>query len=209
VAVASRAAMMGDETHDAWVAVFAAITKPPPDTGRAACPNCGRFAVRFRYLADVDSRVGLCALWCENCGHGHTLSRVEVPEGIDFVPLDAPKDVLRSAIPDFYDAAAHESAHMPISRSASGSRITELRSYVAEYELLTSASVEDEQVRHVLTRRELEVVRLLSEGGTVTEVANTLDISPATVRSHMHRIYWKLGRTTGWRLLDIGRRQGR
>ena len=68
MAVTSRAALRGDETHDAWVAAFAAITKPPPDTDRAACPNCGSFAVRFKYLADEDSRVGLCALWCENCG---------------------------------------------------------------------------------------------------------------------------------------------
>src|SRR5262245_60301975 len=110
VAIASRAALMGDETHDAWVRVFASITKPPVDPKRAACPNCGLFAVRFQYVADAGSRIGLCALWCENCGHGHTLSRVRVPDGIDFVPLDAPDKVLRNSIPDFYDAAAHESA---------------------------------------------------------------------------------------------------
>lgn len=73
VAIASRAALMGDETHDAWVGVFLAITEPPVDPKRAACPNCGRFSVRFEYLADRSSRVGLCALWCENCRHGHAL----------------------------------------------------------------------------------------------------------------------------------------
>lgn len=207
MAVTSRAALRGDETHDAWVAAFAAITKPPPDTDRAACPNCGRFAVRFKYLADEDSRVGVCALWCENCGHGHSLSRVEVPKGVDFVPLGASEDVLRSAIPDYYDAAAHEPARMLGSVSAMEFRIAALRACVAEYELLRSFSEEAEPL-HLLTPREREVAKLLSEGRTVTDVANTLAISPATVRSHMQRIYWKLGRAAGSRLLDSRGRQG-
>lgn len=183
---------MGDETHEAWVRVFAAITESPVDTKRAPCPNCGFFEVRFRYVADVQSRVGFCALWCEHCGHGHTLARVRVPDGIDFVPLDARDDVIRAAVPDFYDAALDESE--PAAPSPTGSRIAELRPLVAEYELLRSAEAPDELARALLSPRELQVLALIGEGATNAEIARKLAIAPGTVRSHTQRIYWKLGR---------------
>lgn len=201
VAVASRAAMMGEETHDAWVAVFAAITKPPADPKRAACPHCGRFAVHVRYLADERSRIGLCALWCVHCGHGHTLSRVRVPEGMDFVPLDASDHVLRNAIPAFYDAAAHESDVVD-SSPAVAARLAALRPFVAEYELLNLTRLGAEQAHHVLSPRELEVAKLLAEGLAVSAIAASLYIAPTTVRSHMQRIYWKLGRAADRQMLD-------
>lgn len=200
VAVASRAALMGDETHDAWVEVFAAITKPPPDPKRAACPNCGHFSVRFKYLADERSRVGLCALWCGHCGHGHALSRVQVPDGVDFVPLDSPDDVVRRTIPAFYDAAAQQSEFATDSDPAIAFRTATRRPHVAELLNLTRADAE--QAHHLLSPREREVIGLLSDGGTVTEIAANLRISPTTVRTHMQRVYWKLGRAADRRVLD-------
>ncbi len=98
--------MTADESHDAWLSVFAAVTDPPPDARRAPCPNCGHFAVRFQYVADAATCVGFCALWCDNCGHGHVLARTRVPDGIEFLPLDASEQELRAAIPDFWDAVA-------------------------------------------------------------------------------------------------------
>lgn len=199
VAVASRAALMGDETHDAWVGVFAAIMKPPPDSKRAACPNCGHFSVVFKYVADKGSRVGLCAIWCGHCGHGHTLSRVQVPEGVEFVPLDSPDEVLREAIPAFYDAAAHESQFATGSDPASAARLAPSRPDVAG--LLSLTGVGAEQGQHLLSPREREVIGLLVDGRTVTEIAVSLHISPTTVRSHMQRVYWKLGRAADRRAL--------
>jgi hypothetical protein len=101
--------MTADESHEAWLAVFAAVTAAPADARRAACPNCGHFAVRFQYVADATSKVGFCALWCENCGHGHTLARTKVPDGIDFLPLETSEEDLRAAIPSFWDATAETS----------------------------------------------------------------------------------------------------
>ena len=47
--------------------------------------------------------------------------------------------------------------------------------------------------RQVLTRRELEVVRLLLDNGRVASIAEDLGLSPATVRNHFRRIYSTLG----------------
>jgi len=94
------------ETHDAWVSAFIAITAPPANERQAPCPNCGYYCVRLQFVAAPASRIGFCALRCENCGHGHVLSRTKVPAAIDFLPLDCADEVLRSAIPDFYDATS-------------------------------------------------------------------------------------------------------
>lgn len=49
------------------------------------------------------------------------------------------------------------------------------------------------QNRYGLTRRELEVAILLSQGRTNTTIANTLHISTHTARHHTQRILSKLG----------------
>jgi DNA-binding NarL/FixJ family response regulator len=54
----------------------------------------------------------------------------------------------------------------------------------------------------MLTERELDVLRLLADGATNTEVAQQLALSAETVKSHVQRIYVKLGvsdRTTAVR----------
>lgn len=106
MAILSRTALTADESHDAWLSVFAAVTSSPADTRRAPCPNCGFFAVRFQFVAAPVSRIGFCALWCDNCGHGHSLSRVRVPDDVDFLPLNASEKQLRAVIPEFWDATS-------------------------------------------------------------------------------------------------------
>lgn len=45
----------------------------------------------------------------------------------------------------------------------------------------------------LLTRKELEVLRRLAEGRSNREIAETLFVTPATVKSHLAHIYVKLG----------------
>lgn len=47
--------------------------------------------------------------------------------------------------------------------------------------------------RFGLTRRETEVLRSVAVGGTNTEVAQLLGLSPRTVQKHLEHIYGKLG----------------
>jgi DNA-binding NarL/FixJ family response regulator len=49
------------------------------------------------------------------------------------------------------------------------------------------------RVASVLTRREVEVLQLLSEGLTLHQVARRLRISPRTVETHVSKTYRKLG----------------
>lgn len=64
------------------------------------------------------------------------------------------------------------------------------------------AGVLDEiRLRHVvdrprLTERELTIVRLLAEGQTAPGMATELNISPATVRTHLQTLYAKLNVST-------------
>lgn len=46
---------------------------------------------------------------------------------------------------------------------------------------------------HLLTRRELEVVRLIAEGLSCREAAQRLSRSPRTVENHLRSVYQKLG----------------
>lgn len=50
-----------------------------------------------------------------------------------------------------------------------------------------------------LTAREREVVRLLSQGYTVREVAEKLTVSARTVEGHVYRVMVKLGPSDGWK----------
>ncbi|WP_418117322.1 HD domain-containing phosphohydrolase [Variovorax sp. 350MFTsu5.1] len=47
-----------------------------------------------------------------------------------------------------------------------------------------------------LSQRELEVLRCISQGHNTKEVARVLGISPSTVRTHVERVFQKLGCTT-------------
>jgi DNA-binding NarL/FixJ family response regulator len=48
-------------------------------------------------------------------------------------------------------------------------------------------------IRSALTRREWEVIDLLAEGATTATIADALQMSPATVRTHIKHILRKLG----------------
>ena len=59
-----------------------------------------------------------------------------------------------------------------------------------------------------LTDRELEIVRMVSQGLRNKEVAQKLFISEGTVKIHLHRIYQKLGVDSRMHLSRIAREKG-
>jgi putative nucleotidyltransferase with HDIG domain len=64
------------------------------------------------------------------------------------------------------------------------------------YELPQPSSPQRREARPCpLTDRELDVLRLLSEGKVYKQIATELGLSPSTVRSHLHRAYNRIGAT--------------
>ena len=74
--------------------------------------------------------------------------------------------------------------------------------------MLSASTVRVAAPWQVVTRREVEVLRLLAEGATTMEIAKQLHLSAATVRTHVENMRNKLGATTRARLVALGFRLG-
>ncbi len=64
---------------------------------------------------------------------------------------------------------------------------------VGAFEQLSSRTEAAERVKNDLTKRELEVLRLLSTGATNLEIAEQLVVSEGTVKNHVSNILGQLG----------------
>ena len=74
--------------------------------------------------------------------------------------------------------------------------------------MLSASTVQAAAPWQVLTRREVEVLRLLAEGATSIKVAERLHLSAATVRTHVENMRNKLGAATRASLVALGFRLG-
>ncbi|HET7711078.1 MAG TPA: response regulator transcription factor [Thermoanaerobaculia bacterium] len=63
-------------------------------------------------------------------------------------------------------------------------------------------------IRETLTRREVEIVQMLTTGLSNREIADKLFISEGTVKSHLHTIYEKLGLKSRLQLAAWARENG-
>jgi PAS domain S-box-containing protein len=71
--------------------------------------------------------------------------------------------------------------------------VTELKELLAliRHRLIGVPALKDPVSR--LTRREVEILRLMASGATNRALAERLHVSPATIRNHTHHIFEKLG----------------
>lgn len=92
-----------------------------------------------------------------------------------------------------------------IARTVNWSALMQALRKVAGYEELTRSGG---GVLSALTRRELEVLRLVGLGKTVNQCADALGVSPSTIGNHKYRLMRKLGVTTSLQLLRIAVRHG-
>ncbi|TWU00123.1 Response regulator UvrY [Botrimarina colliarenosi] len=150
-------------------------------------------------------------------------ARVNLEPGFHSVhsgSLAAPPDVRLASRcgSDFSDltiatvALIHSSAAKPcdccrtVSRAAGWTALTRALREAAGKELQSSG--EDNSELSQLTRRELEVLRLVGLGKTVGQCAESLGVSPSTVGNHKYRLMRKLGVSTSLQLLRIAVRSG-
>jgi len=59
-----------------------------------------------------------------------------------------------------------------------------------------------------LTTREIEVLSLLAEGNSTSEVSSSLQLSAHTVRNHIHNVLFKLQVNNRMRAINLSRRMG-
>jgi LuxR family maltose regulon positive regulatory protein len=74
--------------------------------------------------------------------------------------------------------------------------------------LLSFADFSSTQERQVLTEREIEVLRLVSEGHSNVQIAKMLYLSPGTVKRHIYNISIKLGASNRVEAVAIAKRIG-
>jgi DNA-binding CsgD family transcriptional regulator len=74
--------------------------------------------------------------------------------------------------------------------------------------MLSTSTIRVAETWQILTQREVEVLRLLAEGGTTIKIAEELHLSAATVRTHVENMRNKLGAATRARLVALGFRLG-
>lgn len=63
--------------------------------------------------------------------------------------------------------------------------------------------LEDYEKKYQLTKKELEVLKLIFDGYTNDEISGFLYISPNTLRKHLLHLYSKMGISSRWELLKL------
>jgi Winged helix-turn-helix DNA-binding len=178
VAVISRQALRAPETFDAWLDALGRALDALPDGDLPPCPYCGRCDLRLVFVAERVTRVGLCAMWSDFCEHGIRVSRVTVPDGTPFLPLDSPAAVLDDFIPPFVEIGPSGPVtqdDLP-NRSALGQRIVRLlrrqgpltRRQIAD-ELDVSAPAVATSIRGLIDRG--TVIHVTSGSGAAYDVS--------------------------------------
>jgi DNA-binding NarL/FixJ family response regulator len=82
-----------------------------------------------------------------------------------------------------------------------GQQWVELRSMGRVLDKLVQHGGEREEIKRVLTERELEIVHLIEQGLRNKEIAQQLFLSEGTIKVHLHHIYTKLSVTNRLALL--------
>ena len=113
---------------------------------------------------------------CQKCGYQSCLAFAALLSRGKLNSSDCPDfaiPIAKKAIYPIYDSAGNLSSTVELN-------LPKRQSY-------SSVSTD------VLTKRELEVLRILANGGSNIEIAENLSISPHTVKTHVTHIYDKIG----------------
>jgi DNA-binding NarL/FixJ family response regulator len=89
-----------------------------------------------------------------------------------------------------------------------GEKWLEQQSVTRAIERMQKRESEIDRLTRLLTPRELEIVRLASEGLRNKEIGERLSITEGTVKIHLHNIYEKLGVTGRSQLILYATKHG-
>jgi DNA-binding NarL/FixJ family response regulator len=80
-----------------------------------------------------------------------------------------------------------------VRKVCAGERWLERRAATRAFETLLRNETASRELERHLTPREIQIVRLVAEGRRNKAIADSVSISEATVKTHLHNIYEKLG----------------
>ena len=72
------------------------------ESEKCACPNCGHIGLQVQFVGDSDRMIGHAYVWCGICLHGIHISRVKIPTGAQFLPMNVTEDELLQCVPHYH-----------------------------------------------------------------------------------------------------------
>ncbi len=85
----------------AWIDAYEQVYANLPARSHVRCPNCGVDALRVAFTGPAGQRVGYASFWCDNCRYGIHLSRCDVPDGVEILPLGLPPEERATKVPNY------------------------------------------------------------------------------------------------------------
>jgi hypothetical protein len=88
-------------SDEAWVNAYERVYFALPASAHVPCPNCRHDALRVVFTGRTEDRVGYASLWCDHCLNGIHLSTVDIPPGVDILPLHMSLEDRRKIVPKY------------------------------------------------------------------------------------------------------------
>ena len=67
-----------------WLKIYSSVVEGNIEE----CPECGNNNIKVKLAGRHEDHMGYGIVWCEDCKAGIRLSRVKIPEGVSFIPMD-------------------------------------------------------------------------------------------------------------------------
>jgi hypothetical protein len=84
-----------------WLLLYAKIYNSELPMAACQCPECGAQTIDLQYIGKLDTRRGYFLMWCDTCRRGINGCRVRVPENVEMLSFDVPKEIFTARIPEF------------------------------------------------------------------------------------------------------------
>lgn len=75
----------------------------PNQLNKMECPRCNEKNLTYRYIlyGEVRERLGTLDIWCDSCLFGIHISRVGIPEDVDYLTFNLDDNIIKETIPNF------------------------------------------------------------------------------------------------------------
>jgi two-component system nitrate/nitrite response regulator NarL len=184
------------EDHPLYLEAVESAIKHRPDLELVGSAADGRHALdEIRRLQPQVAVLGMRMSGLDGSEVLNAIVRDQIPTRVVFLST-----VTESGL--VYDMLARGAAGY-VDKSSSSEEICSAIIAVSRGEIVLSPSLDGGVLRQIhlraaepaikVTPREREVLRLVAEGLSASEIASRLFIQPSTVKSHLHNLYGKLG----------------